>query len=199
MLLPFHLAPPPLWKALYHCDSSFQVDTVLPERDARTSQEMLGHLHSLSDVEGCLYQGREPLLVTQSWTPSLWASHQRNQVLPYKDLKYEFHLCLPAAHCQPEPKQPEVVSHWSLLLTSCGSPLQKHISRETAPCGTESTREGSRLGHLGREFPSWLCCCLAVPLLLIDNSLFQIRFKVALYYRENAELNYKQGRKKTGK
>lgn len=107
MLLPFHLVPAPLWKALYHCDGSFQVDTVLPERDARTSQEMLGHLCSLSDVEGCLYQGREPLLVTQSWVPSLWASHQRSQVLPYKDLKYEFHLCLSAAHCQPE-----VVSHW---------------------------------------------------------------------------------------
>lgn len=44
---------------------------------------------------------------------------------------------------------------------------------------------------------SWLCCCLAAPLLLIDNSLSLP--KVALCYRRNAELNYKQGRKKTGK
>lgn len=128
-----------------------------------------------------MWRGASTKVGSHSWLLSLGSSLSgpltkrakffHRKILPHKDLKYGFHLCLPPVHCQPEPKQPEVVRIGSLLLTSCRFPLQKHISREMVPCGAESAWEGSRLGHLGRKFPSWLCCCLAVPLLLIDNSL----------------------------
>lgn len=113
------------------------------------------------------------------------------KILPYKDLKDEFHLCLPAAHCQPEPTG-------SLLLTSCALvPFAKAHSQGDGPLwsrehvgGQPARAPGTRVPVLAMLLPG--CSSFAYWQL----TLFQISFKVALYYRRNAELNISREERK---